>query len=279
MTNTYVIGIREENRVFLESLVEANGYISKLQEIRSFICSLSDLLFSRDFILQNNKIISPINIIVSAELTVGNVISCCEHGCFSDANILVRKTRDDLFFYLYLMLYKSYCDEFPENNRVEKNRKIVDLWINDSLSGFDASDVFKEIGSSLKIKEAVEKYGLKKLFEIIGKRLNNYVHGNGMSFYNGNIRFQDKKAVCKQLNSISEDLCFFTLVFVFLLALCDPSKVMSSDYVDFLDFGMTPPENSQYWVAPFIASFITKNANLLDDNALQYFQESTFMVL
>ncbi len=28
--------------------------------------------------------------------------------------------------------------------------------------------------------------------------------------------------------------------------------MVSSDYLDHLNLGMSPPENSQYWVAPFI---------------------------
>ena len=33
---------------------------------------------------------------------------------------------------------------------------------------------------------------------------------------------------------------------------------MSSDYVDYLDVGMTPEEDSQYWVAPFIQEVYTE---------------------
>ena len=34
--------------------------------------------------------------------------------------------------------------------------------------------------------------------------------------------------------------------------------MMSSDYVDYLEFGMIPEEDSQYWVAPFIQEAFDK---------------------
>ena len=34
--------------------------------------------------------------------------------------------------------------------------------------------------------------------------------------------------------------------------------MMSSDYVDSLDCGLTPEEGSQYWVAPFIQEIFDK---------------------
>ena len=34
--------------------------------------------------------------------------------------------------------------------------------------------------------------------------------------------------------------------------------MMSTDYIDNLDMGMTPEEDSQYWVAPFIQEIFDK---------------------
>ncbi len=38
--------------------------------------------------------------------------------------------------------------------------------------------------------------------------------------------------------------------------------MISNDYLDHLECGMTPPEDSQYWVAPFVQSVFT---NILDN--------------
>lgn len=40
---------------------------------------------------------------------------------------------------------------------------------------------------------------------------------------------------------------------------------------------MTPPEDSQYWVAPFITEFFQKNLDLIDKNGIAYLSEKTNM--
>ena len=52
---------------------------------------------------------------------------------------------------------------------------------------------------------------------------------------------------------------------------------MSEDDIDYLDFGETPPEGSQYWVAPFIIQFIEENISLIDDQCLAYLKNNTQM--
>lgn len=54
---------------------------------------------------------------------------------------------------------------------------------------------------------------------------------------------------------------------------------MSSDYVDYLDCNETPPEGSQYWVAPFIIEFFEQRKELIDSECLKYLQENTNMEL
>ena len=38
---------------------------------------------------------------------------------------------------------------------------------------------------------------------------------------------------------------------------------MSSDYIDNIEMGFEPPEDSQYWVAPFIKEYIDDNITKL----------------
>ena len=52
---------------------------------------------------------------------------------------------------------------------------------------------------------------------------------------------------------------------------------MSSDYTDYLDAGDTPPDGSQYWVAPFVSDFLNNHKNVLDDKCDSYLREKTGM--
>ena len=50
-----------------------------------------------------------------------------------------------------------------------------------------------------------------------------------------------------------------------------------SDYTDYLDVGDTPPDGSQYWVAPFVSDFLNNHKNVLDDKCDSYLREKTGM--
>ena len=63
------------------------------------------------------------------------------------------------------------------------------------------------------------------------------------------------------------------------VALCAPLYIMSTDYIDHLEFGLTPPDGSQYWVAPFVAEYIKSNIDLIDKSCYEYLKENTCMEL
>ncbi len=69
----------------------------------------------------------------SCELTAGSIVSCCESGCIADAYSLLRKYRDDLFFYLYIVVFDT-CNKLenksPAIAQMETN---IERWINNGL--------------------------------------------------------------------------------------------------------------------------------------------------
>ena len=120
-------------------------------------------------------------------------------------------------------------------------------------------------------------YNLKSYFDALGDKLNNYVHSNGVAFYNRNVNAFQEKPLHEQLQGFLKDMRFITITFLFLLTLCSPSFVMSTDYVDCLECNMAPPDGSQYWVAPFITSFFRSNIELIDASCMKYLQDNTLM--
>ena len=74
-------------------------------------------------------------------------------------------------------------------------------------------------------------------------------------------------------------LSYILITFLFLLVLLSPVSIMASDYLDALDFSMTPEENSQYWVAPFVVEFIEKHKDLLGETSFEYLRTVTLMSL
>lgn len=61
------------------------------------------------------------------------------------------------------------------------------------------------------------------------------------------------------------------IIFLSILTLVDSTKMQSSDYMDALDMGEKPEENSQYWVCPCIVDFMNHN---IDRKWLEYMQEN-----
>lgn len=268
--------IKKLNQTKMQQDIKCQQLINELKAIEKFICSLGFLSFGRDYILCKNWLFSLQAIITSVELTAGNIITCCESGCMADANCLLRKYRDDLFFYLYIIVFDSNQKREITNHTTEMEENIS-RWIQNGLNNLYIQDVLMAIGSSPQLKKAVTSYELQKSFNSIGERLNNFVHGNGFAYYNRNINVYEADELYDYMTVLTNDMKYITVTFVFLLILCSPLSVMSTDYIDYLDCGETPPEDSQYWVAPVIENFIANNINLIDENCYKYLIESTGM--
>ncbi len=251
---------------------------NEIMFIRNFFDSYSFLQFGRNIIFLQQTNLRPFSIdliLLSVEKTLGSFETCCRLGNFSDAHMLLRKYRDDLFFYLYITLISR---EQPSADDIAV--KNINDWIRNELSNLQISDILKYIGTSKKLSEVVKKYGFQKSFTDIAAKLNDFVHSNGISFYNNSFVHHHRK---NEIQSLCDDLTnilnYITTIFVFLSALCNPFSIMSSDYTDYLDCNSTPPDDSQYWVAPFIVEFLQQKKELIDVNCIKYLQENTGMQL
>jgi len=267
---------RHANRIRIQQNAEYQQLIDEIKAIEKLIDSFGFLQFGRDYIMCDKWSISLQSLITSIELTAGNIVACCEYACIADANILLRKYRDDLFFYLYIVVFDSSKNsENPFGNK--KMKENILRWIKNGLDNFNINEVFKAVGTSQQLKEAVDAYDLKKSFAAIGKRLNRFVHGNGYAYYNRFIEAYEENEFSNFLKTFVDDLKYVTVTYLFLLILCSPISMMSTDYIDYLDCGESPPEDSQYWVAPFIMKFMSENTSLIDENCYKYLLENTKM--
>lgn len=270
------MNMRKDNKAILCEYKNSSYLIEQISVVESFLNDFSFLIMGRDNIVCKNYIFSLQRILNSSQATLGNIIQCCKCFCIADAYTLLRKYRDDLFFCLYLVLYdvniKSGTTKYT--NRMETN---IEQWCKNSLNNLHISEVLATIGSSDCLKETVRKYGLQKSFNQIGAHLNNYTHGNGYLFYNSNACLLDEKDLENQLFNVVSTAQYITTTFLLLLVLCSPQYIMSTDYIDHLEFGQTPPDGSQYWVAPFVVEFFKNNVEMIDKNCYEYLKETTCM--
>lgn len=96
---------RKHNSKIISQNATCLKYLDEMREIEHFLDQFGFLSFGRDYIVLEGHVFSLQAVLTSCELTVGSIVSCCEFGCIADANTLLRKYRDDLFFYLYILVW------------------------------------------------------------------------------------------------------------------------------------------------------------------------------
>lgn len=269
--------VRQNNRQIIKNDGDSQNAILEMRKIEQFLCDFGYLNYGRDIVFCADHAFSLELISTAAELTAGSIISCCEAGCLADAYSLLRKYRDDLFFCLYIVICNNCKTSEGQMKNINEMEANIARWISNDLQNLNSAFVLKAIGESPRGKEAVIKYGLKDYFERIGKKLNNYVHSNGIDFYNRNLNCYGEKELSKRIQSFTMDMRLITTVFFFLLSICSPISIMSTDYIDYLECNMTPPDGAQYWVAPFIRDFFKEKLAFIDKGCIEYLRESTNM--
>ncbi len=237
--------------------------------------------------------------------TLETVDFCCYRNAYSDAYTLIRKFRDDLMQYLFVLnviqhkhgltdeeMEKFTTDpeslmkmiEFDVSILVSGERKTgaelaMEKWIYNELENPDNSNERKNFFDTSKYKTflASNNEKVKFLFDNFladkwkkeDRKLNNYVHTNGIKFLMDNYVYQVEKE--QKDGELIETLHNITDIFLSLMSVVDSIKFHSSDYLDSLELGMKSQEGSQYWVCPIIVEYMNDR---FDKELLRYIQEN-----
>ena len=85
--------------------------IDLLTQIRDFLSELGYLAFGRDMpVFRQTGAVNGNIILDSATRTMESIRFCCMNVNFADAYSLLRKYRDDLFYYVYLFTVADNSD-------------------------------------------------------------------------------------------------------------------------------------------------------------------------
>ncbi len=272
----------EKNRYDVKQEKVFQSLVVTIAEMRDFINDLSSLAFGRDIaFIAMQQFVNANLILDSAMRTLESIRYCCLNSNFADAYTLLRKYRDDLFYYLYLLAVSEsrFSNNLENlNHEITINEKYILEWIDNKQKDLHITVVLKYLASMPILKNAILKFELQKSFDKLSKNLNNYVHSNGLIFYNKSCKrikfFYNLDEECK---NFSDALIFISITFLFLLALMRPISIMSKDYSDCLECNVVPPKDSQYWVAPFISEFFNKYSFALDSECINYLRKETGM--
>lgn len=131
-----------------------------LTELRDFLNKLGYLTFGRDMSVLRR--IGPVygNIILdSATRTIESIRYCCQNANFADVYSLLRKYRDDLFYYVYLFTVADNSDltQFADVNQLNKDEKNIWDWVHNQQRDLHIGAVLKCIASHTSTQSAVRK--------------------------------------------------------------------------------------------------------------------------
>lgn len=230
-----------------------HSVFNQLDDFISFYDSLSYTTMG----FMSGGVIGVINlnthVFTSIKGTLDSIKLVLSNGRINDAFALLRKYYDSTIINVYTNLY------IEDNSTLE--RYIVDKiqnWIK-GIGKMPEYRVMSEyIHNSERLKEITELISIDKNYKNIRQRCNDHMHYN----YYHNIIYNDNQVYLvnrvKYLGVFSNDLkAVFIQHFAYFFYLLD-HYMMSTDYVDHLDVGVTPPEDSQYWVASFIQDAFDK---------------------
>ena len=220
---------------------------AKLDEIIDFYKSFSFSIFG--FTTQGTKAICNIDSYVysSVQGTLESIKNTLQNGRINDAYALLRKYYDSTIINVYSNLYLN--DNFSlENFVIEK----INNWLKGIYQLPNYCIMSQYIRESTKLKEINDLLYKDERYKEIRNRCNDHTHYN---FYK-NVLLNDNEIYLKNrvsvLDIFSKDLEQIFILHVSYLFYLNDHYMMSSDYVDSLDCGLTPEKDSQYFVAPFV---------------------------
>lgn len=237
--------------------------------------------------------------------TLKSIKLCCSIGSFSDANTLIRKLRDDLIQYLYILTIinnrKTFILEefsFGENNESENpiyiksferinrhtsdDEKAVEAWFSNSIDKLprkikkklEIENYMMVLKQNQDIAIILNDYSLDVYWKTLRSKLNDYVHNNGARFVTQNLIKVYNESFDTHLFNITSRTSYISSFFVVFLIMINSSLISSTDYADYMDCNMDPPIDCQYIVAPFVQDFINCKVTKLHPELKQYLKEN-----
>lgn len=179
--------------------------------------------------------------------TISSIHTMVEKGHLNDACVLLRLYFDNILTqtYIHLLAEQKFdvftnfyvneiCEWLQKKNRIPSIKKV--------LAMIETSDKTKTIYSLVNKNDR-----LKTDREF----LDDCVHGNRYQYFLYNcsaIYLKHRDVFLSKIQTVLNTLFVLHLSFIFSLT---PHYLTASDYRDCLEMGMTPPEGSEYWIAPF----------------------------
>lgn len=206
-------------------------------------------------------------------------------GRINDAYTLLRKYDDGILTNLYIICYIN--QNYHPEKLLNDNIGFQDLYVEKIMKWSREIEKFTQSNKMIEyIKEYDSLNDLNNLIDFEGvykrirQRCNDNVHFNSLYFVmlNDNSLYLSNYRLKELDQFMSFIQYFFIFHFVYLFSLKE-EYMSSSDYIDALDCGLSPKEESLYWVAPYIQEIFDKYIKPNRMDLASYLMKHTCMKL
>jgi len=220
---------------------------AELQQYMDFYNQLAISIYS--FATRGTKAICNIDTYVYSSMqgTVESMRTILLAGRINDAYALLRKYYDSAVINVYSNLY-LHNNFSIESFIVEK----INNWLQGKEKLPDYRDMSQYIKGSASLKPINDVFGADNRYKDLRSRCNDHTHYNFYRYVmlnDNEIHIKDRDWWLGRFSEDVRDIFILHLGYIFFL---NNHYMMSGDYLDALECGVQPQENSQYWVAPFI---------------------------
>ena len=244
-------GINIEDRLGKEYL--EHPVFDELDYYSDFYDSLSFSIMS--FISMGTTAIVNINTYAYSSIkgTIESIKDILKKGRINDAYALLRKYYDSTIINIYTDLYL-------QDNHSVKNFIVskIDNWVKGTETIPEYRVISQYIKDSPKLSKINNLLQRDDRYKKIRNRCNDHTHYNFYTNYllNDNKIYNPNRV--KYLNVFAKDIQAIFIQHLAYTFFLNDYYMASSDYMDSMEMGIQPEEDSQYWVASFVQEVFDK---------------------
>jgi len=247
---------------------------SELERLGSFYESLAHSTFG--FATVGTRAICNIDTYVFSSIqgTLESIRTILQDGRINDAYALLRKYYDSAIINIYTHLYLQ--DNVSIQNFIVKQ---IDDWMQGKARLPEFRIMSPYIRNATSVAPITALLYADDRYKRLRERCNDHTHYNfyrNVLLNDNEIALPGRVKVLDQFSKDAHDVFTLHLAYMFF---ANGQYMMSSDYVDSLECGITPEADSQYWVAPFVQETFDDTVKKFRPDIAAAIKQHTFMRL
>lgn len=189
----------------------------------------------------------------SMQNTIGSIQTILKEGKINDAYALLRKYSDSSVINIYTNLYldaESTMEKILERESILVEK--IHNWLSGKAKLPRVGQMLKYIYASPKAAPVKSEAFSEADYKQLRDKCNDHTHYNFFRYVLLNdpeVHVPKRAEAAEQLGVDLRDMFIWHLGYLFYT---QGHYMMSGDYIEHLDAGLTPEADSQYWVANFV---------------------------